>query len=80
MVVLYNCKVDAGVTEDEHENCIALRPAVLPGRTYYFAAARSHEDVSLVHLCSRARPFSFERVVAHEKVSDAGFLQTLLKT
>ena len=43
VVVLYNCKVDAGVTEDEHENCIALRPAVLPGRTYYFAAARSHE-------------------------------------
>ena len=43
MVILYNREVETGVSEDEHENCIALRPAVLPGRTYYFVADRSQE-------------------------------------
>ena len=44
MVVLYNREVETGVAMDEYENCIALRPAVLPGRTYYFAAKRSDVD------------------------------------
>ncbi len=43
MVVLYNREVETGVAMDEYENCIALRPAVLPGRTYYFVADKSHE-------------------------------------
>ena len=53
-VVLYNCRVDAPVKADEeHENCIALRPAVLPGRTYYFTPDRAHEleEVSSQAIC-----------------------------
>lgn len=59
MVVLYNREVETGVTDDEHLNCIALRPAVLPGRTYFFFADRTHEvDQWLPFLraaCQRSR-------------------------
>ena len=42
-VILYNCEVETGVSEDGHDNCITLRPAVLSGRTFYFVADRSQE-------------------------------------